>query len=748
MDQAGSKSGALPQVYSSIPALRASMFEPDELDAQRVALVRDRWHDQDTALIPRDRQIEENLRMLAGQHWTVWSDLLGRFIDISEFLGERDEIWRQRPTINVLLNWFTLTKARLTENPPVISFQPATGDRYDAELAEVQDTIFKSKWNEAGMLEVVDRWVAMLIPGGSAMLKSRIDPRLGPLVPFVGPATLPVMRPDGSQLVDAFGQPLHTEVEDCCFDKDGNPLTQAFADEHGIGYGEPEGAYAHTERKGGLVVDVLSPLEVRGSWGEQIPWHLKQWHIHRTFMSPEEVWALWGVEVQPDVGGDNTVGELQRVLLGSGFFGAANSRFGHAFGAEEVGKFVSVYEMWERPCSFPGMEETKQSAGGRLTVIAGNKCVRDGVRPARFRYGSPIRRVDFINVPGRPSGTSPQEMLNPVVRAGNHSVGQILTYGEHCANPRTFIHESTGIDESDWTDEPGAAYKVATIPGVEPVTFAKMPPLGEDVHRGQALLFTLFQDMGNLRGAQGAPETRDPSGEVIRELRENSDRPVASTARAMVTELARVGEDWMALFHETMDDEEIVAYAGEDQLVRTLTVRKDLFEQGSVNVVPDVESMLPESRGERQGRIRADWQAGAFGDPKSPEARSQYLELARFPHLGRENLPGGIHRVTAQRENARLLTGSAAADVPVLEVYDNAIHLMVHEGYMASPEFLKQTPEVQQQFWAHREAHKTAMQAMQAQQISQQVQTAAALQGAAQAAGIAPAPGAPAAAAA
>jgi hypothetical protein len=112
--------------------------------------------------------------------------------------------------------------------------------------------------------------------------------------------------------------------------------------------------------------------------------------------------------------------------------------------------------------------------------------------------------------------------------------------------------------------------------------------------------------------------------------------------------------------------------------------------------------MLPEGRGERQQQVYKMFLDGLFGDPLSPDARRKFWEMARFPHLGRAAKPGGIHTTTAEQENGKLLLGMPAVQVPVFEWYDDEAHLATHEFYMASPEFLKADPAVQDQFVLHR----------------------------------------------
>src|SRR4051812_33738948 len=184
---------------SDLPPLRPSPFAGDAYDAERVDYVLGLWHSQDNLLRNRDRQVEENIRMLHGQQWIVWSNLRGRYVNLAEHLTDDEKRWRHMPVLNRLLVWFVLTHARMTENPPVLTWQPGP-DRADALLAEVCDPLYKYIWRDTGMIEVLDRLFSWMIPGGRAYLKSRIDPFKGDPIPTRGPA---VMR-----LLDAAGQPI------------------------------------------------------------------------------------------------------------------------------------------------------------------------------------------------------------------------------------------------------------------------------------------------------------------------------------------------------------------------------------------------------------------------------------------------------------------------------------------------------------------------------------------------------------
>jgi hypothetical protein len=659
----------------------------------------DYWTGQDWALQHRDRQIEENIRMLAGQQWMIFSDLLNKWIDISEFLTDEERRWRQRPVINRLLFWYMLTHARMTENPPTVTFNPSTGDRMDAQLAEVMDTIFKTLWIDLDMLDKIDRLFSWVIPGGHGYLKSRVDANKGPLRTFQGPAEFE-------------GQ----VVQNAPFNEQGQALLGPGPNGQPQPTGEP-----FQMPEGMLDVQVLSPLEVRGQWGPQ-PFHDKRWVIHRSFLTPEEVWDTWSLDVPSDTFGEDAEGssELQRVLFGAGYFGAAANTPGIAgldHGAREG--LVTINEFWHIPTTgVPGMEQ------GRLLVATPNKVLFDGPRPAPFMSAAPIQYFDFVRLPGRPSGTSPQEMLNPIQRTYNRGVAQILEHRNLSTNPIAVVDETSGIEPEQLTNRPGLVFQVNRRSAVPALEYIQPPTLSDDVWRTQGMLQDEISFLGNLEGAEGTPPTRDASGELVKELRFNTDRFLGPTLRRAVLTMPRLVKDWMAWLPLIWDEEKIISYAGEDQVLRTVTVMPELFDQGNVNIAVDIESMLPEGRGERQNRIQRMYETGLFGIPGEPAAINRFYDLARFPHMTRAHRPGGIDAVTAEQENGRLVRGEPATSVAILEWYNHEIHLVTHEEFMKSPEYLRLEPRIQLEFMKHRQVHLAILQAQQAQALQAQLQQA------------------------
>jgi len=705
--------------HTFIP-IREHPRQPDDLDAKRIELVRGRWSAQDAAMVTRARQIEENVRMIAGRQWDVYSEVLGRFVDVTRYMTDDERRWRQRPVINYLQYWFMLTHARLTENPPIVTFQPSSADRIDAMLAEVMDTIYKTLWNSCGMLEVDDLVTRWIVAAGYGFVKSAVDYKRGPERELIGDAVLSLDSPDGS---------IERYIEHAPYDAQGNPLVTLTED--GEGYdilGEPA-----KEREGEICVNVLNPLECRGEWGNSIPWHKKRWHIHRSYLPPEVVYERWGVECEPDtyLDGGEDGGFLERLLASAGYYGAVT----HAPGSELGGSgmqsnnegYVCVDEMWEAPSG--NSPETDESPGGRLLIVTPSQVLHDSVRPFRCKYTSPIRYFEFVGIPGRPAGSSPVEMMIPIQKAINRGAAQILEHRNLMTNPKVLIDPASGLDEGDFSNAPGEGVIGGMREGQRMVDYLSPPPLSGDVWRTQKMLEEVLLTLGNIHGAEGTPPTPDASGELVKELRFNSDRFIAATARNKVVEYARLIEDWMAILPTIWTEEKIIAYAGDDSVVRTVTVLPEMWD-GKVNVIPDIESMLPEGRGERQQRALVLYERGLFGDPNSPEAKKVFLEIGRFPHLGRVYRPGGVNRITAEQNLGELVRGATWEDIPIYEWYDLNVHLAVTEEFMCTPEFKKLAPEIQTNLGTYREALRGAIVAkeLNQQRIAGQLQLAAGAQ--------------------
>lgn len=706
----------------------------DGYDGKRIELVRGGggWGGFDDLVRQQNRQIEENVRMLSGQQHSVFHPIFNRWLDVTEWMPQDEQRWRARVVINRLLPWFMVTHARATENTPIVTYVPGP-DLADADLAEMLDILGKTTWWEAGMEDVHDQLMGWVVAAGRGHTISRINPHKGQMRPWIGDDLVPMVDENEQAIGDDDGGQAHMPAQGVPFGPDGKPRAVVIRRSDGSHEvrqtGEP-----HMTPIGQIEVAVLSPIQVRGSWGPE-PWHRKRKHWIRSYHTPEEAYDMFGVELTPTIrsGQVSDIGELERLLYGTGFYNAVAGEWPGQTAKTNTDGFVEVTQLWEAPCNYPGMERTEESPGGRWLVVTPNKVIRDGVRPAAFPHTSPLNTFEFVRIPGRPGGTTPQEMLNPAQRLYNDGYGRIRDHVALSTNPKGVIDQSFGIKTGQFDNRPGVNYIGTRRPGVPAIEYVAPPRLGEDVYKFQEMLRGELDDLGFMIGASdpGAP---GESGEKLKEARFNTDRYMGPTMRRAASEYGRMFETWMAFYPTIMDMQTVIAYTGDDNIARSITVFPEMFKEGKVNVRADVESMLPEGRGEKQDKVMMLYDKGMFGLPGSPEALKKFWEAIQMPHLGRVGKPGGVDRVTAEHENGELLLGGDPTHIPVYEWYDDLVHLMVHENYMKSPEF-RDLPKkrgqegqmIQDAFTLHRQAHMLNMQKKMATQVAQQAATQAAL---------------------
>lgn len=678
------------------PPIKDSPTAPDDgFDSDRIRLVRaDRWEPQTAALIAFHRTVEDNIRMLAGRQWDVWSELLGSYVDVTQFMTDEEKRWRQRPVVNLLQYWFMLTHARLTESPPAVTFQPATSDRLDQQLADSLAPIFKTLWAETGMDETFVRATAWLIAAGEVYVESQVDFTKGDIRSLSAPAVLSMDGPDGQAIERQTQGPVP-------YDAQGNP--QASLTQDGSGYDVNDGAQPHEDYEGGICPRVRSPLEVRSEWGADTAWEDRRWIITRSYMTPQEIFDKYGVATQSDadVAMDASTVFLQRLLFSSGYFGSVSNRPGSNITSPGFGDqhYVAVDTMWEKPSPFS--PATDESPGGRLLVVTGSKVLHDSVRPFRTKAAGPIRRAQFIQQPGRGGfGSTPLEQMTPIQKTYNRGWAQILEHRNLCTNPILICDTDSGVAEQR-TNAPGSTIEVdmsKPVGAQGPVYYLAPPPLSNDVWKVQAMLLDIIMRLGSIAGAEGSPQTDDPSGELVSQLRFNSDRPVAIAARSMAHLITGVADDWVAILPTIWTDQKTISYIGDDEVFRTITLTADLWD-GDIRVRPDLENARLETPESKQQRALSLFTAGVFGPPGEPSATAGFAAYAKT--AGLDTLVGADRGVDA--DMIRQLMSNLAQGMPVQEVtfeewYDYGVWLKILREHLASPEYLKYDPPVKQSF--------------------------------------------------
>jgi hypothetical protein len=693
--------------------LRPQPGTADGQDTERAELVLQRWHGQDAAYIGYAKTVEEHVRMLSGRQWDVWSPMLGRFVDVLQWMNEDEKRWRQRPVMDFLGYWYQLTLSKATENQAVITFLPSTADRLDAMLAGVCDPIMKTVY-DAGEYDVREaRAAAWAIVAGEAYLMTRVDFTGGAPRQVIAPAVLTLERPDGTSI---------ERIADAVpYDQEGNPLAQLVEDPDNPGeYGYDVTGEPYQDKEGDFEFDALCPLEVRAQWGSHIPWKKKAWVIHRWFLTPAEIERRWGVQCDADhypEADDSGPGYLERMLFGTGYFGASMQNMAAQQADTSANKregYVCGYTMWERPDpQHTPADREQHRAGGRLLIVtASKKVLWDSERPALFEAAGPIRKIGFVDIPGRPLSSTPLEKMVPLQKRLNRIEAQIAEHTNLCTNPVLLVHELAGIDDDEWVARPGTVITHGFMGQGQPALWLVPPPLSSDVWRHKADVREQLFTIGAMQGNQSAPPTADSSGELVEQLRFNADRPLSPLTHSIARARADVAEDVLALLPTVWTEEKVIAYAGKDNVVRTVTVLPEMFD-GRVQVRPSLDSAAAESRTQRQQRVKELYALGVWGQPGSPQANAMLLDQLNYPNMERSARPGGVDRVMGETNVGRLVRRDPAAAIPLFDWYDFSVHLGVLDDFLKSPEYVELDEAVQHECVAYRELLQGAQMAQQ-----------------------------------
>jgi hypothetical protein len=691
---------------SLIVPIRPDPERPDSRDAERVDMVMRRWNAQNNAYLGFSKTVEENIRMLSGRQWDRWSNLYGRFVDVLQYMSEDERRYRQRPVMDYLGYWYVLTLSKLVENRAVIGFQPATSDRVDALLAEVMDPIWKTLWYDMQMDERRMKMAGWLLVAGEGYYVTRADFSQGPKRQLIAPAQLSLDRPGL--------EPIVRDVEAVPYDQKGRPLAKLRPDPDADGeYSYDVTGDPYEDLEGVPRVDVYCPLQVRAQWGQQIAWRDKTWIATETFLTPDQVKLQTGVDCDPDayMGDDDagSPGYLERMMFGSGYFGSVSDQGnGAASSSSQEAKnaegFVRVVTMWEKPIKGISDPTEELRAGGRMILVAPGqkKVLWDSMRPFKTVCAGPIRRATYLDIPGRPTGSTPLEKMVPLQRRLNRIEAHIAQHTNLCSDPIMLVHESVEIDEDEFVARPGLVLTHGFNGTGQPVYYVAPPALSNDVWKHKADVKEQLFVIGSIIGNQSQAPTADASGELVEQLRVNADRPLTPATQSMAQAEADVAEDVLAILPTIYTEEKLIAVAGEDNVVRTVKVLPDMLE-AQINVRPNLESAAAESKDKRRARLIQLYQLGAFGnvtDPSTqPKAVKMLLELINFPDLTRAARPGGVDRIMGEHMVGRLIRGDQAAEIPLLKVYDYDVLIDVVQNEMKAPEYVENTDVlIQEQF--------------------------------------------------
>jgi hypothetical protein len=333
-----------------------------------------------------------------------------------------------------------------------------------------------------------------------------------------------------------------------------------------------------------------------------------------------------------------------------------------------------------------------------LLIVCGDVVLHDSARPYRTKAAGPIRRAQFIQLPGRGGmGSTPCEQLSPIQKTYNRGWGQLLEHRNLSTNPILIVDANAGIEE-EFSNLPGSKIAADFTQNAQPAYYLNPPTLSADVWKIQTMLLETIMRLGSIAGAEGAPQTDDPSGELVSQLRFNSDRPVSVAARSMAHLITGVAEDWVAILPTIWTQEKTLQYSGEDKIFQTITIEPEMWD-GDINVRPDLENARLEAPEAKLQRAMGMYTGLAFGPPGTPDAMARLAAYAKSAGLDALTMDtGGVDADMARHLMSQIAQGQPLDPSMFKEWYDYGVWSKTLREHLASPEFLKYDPNIQMQF--------------------------------------------------
>jgi len=676
------------------------------------------WKDWLDAYRPWWRQIEDNVRMLSGRQWDMYIQGLNDFVDLSSYFAVDDERWRKYPVFNWVAHYYKLTLSKLTENPPGIGYLPRNPDERSARLAQVMEPIFKSAWITMDMPEMIFDLYGWVIAGARGITKLVWNPDLGPADDYVGEAAITLLTGDGFQR-RVLSQAPYVQVPErddflpyilnpVAKDEQGSPISDPETGEpvflpvedaeEGIKFGEPQ-----RSRLGDLECQVICPAAVITPHGPT-PFHRKPWYAHSYPMHVDEIQGRWGVEVEPE---QLTFDEVMELKLQYGTHFGMPGKGSQGFGLSKISDvslrdMAMVRELWMRD-----VPDHPILSRGRLIIGTADHVLYDEINPywvegSQQEAVMPFEAFDLVKFPFRQEGHSDIEIIAPINRAINRRLGGAMDSVDFNEQPTRLVKRQAQIDENpDEYNKPGAKVEYTDTNGRAPMEILA----AADLPRGSIDLANLLQNWMQMLasqplGSEGLPVTTDPSGELQREVRFDTDRVWGATLRKHGYAWSRFALKVGGIYGACLSDERMLALSGIDNGWDFVAVHPEMF-QGTVHAYPLPESMVLETRQEKQNRLLAF--AAAF--PEVP--REIFIDLMGYPDLARLARPGGPAWAMAERENLEMLLG---AFPPVLPEHDHPAHILSHRRRQQSVEYRNAPPQVQAAMRAHLQLHELLQQ--------------------------------------
>lgn len=442
-------------------------------------------------------------------------------------------------------------------------------------------------------------------------------------------------------------------------------------------------------REGGVRIIAVPPFEIYPYALSEESLEAQPSIIHARAVSAEDIYAAYGVKL---AGRD-----IDEFSL-SPYSAAAHARASAAPVRAVRHGYEIVIERYERP--------TVANPDGRLTVVAGDVLLYDGVLPyINGDDGSrsyPFVRQTCLSLAGGFFGGSIVDRLIPVQRAYNavknrkHEFLNRISMG-------TIAVEDGSVD-TDALEEDGLmpgkiiVYRQGGNPP-EMLSLGSVPAEFSEEEDRLIDEFSRVSGVGDItQNSKGFTSVTSATG--LQLIIEQDDARLNVSYEQIKRALKRIGKHILRLYRQFAADGRLMRYAGENDYLSLF-----YFKSGDItsdDVVLESDSDINLTPAQRRTVVYEMLDRGLLSDENgkvSASVKNKILETLGYKSFGGGRDLARLHRVRCGEENLQLKSG----EVKVKSYDDHEVHITEHTAFLLTE---KLTPEQEARFTAHLAEHK------------------------------------------
>lgn len=404
--------------------------------------------------------------------------------------------------------------------------------------------------------------------------------------------------------------------------------------------------------------------------------------IHSQFMDVEQVYDIWGNEVQPEA--VEKADMLRTQLL-------------REMGSAPVVEGVTVNELWYRPC--------RRHPKGIYAVWTGREVL---IPPTDFPYAHgrlPFTQLGQIKRPGSIYYASAVKYLRSPQMELNKYHAQKIINRELMANAKWWIPSDLELEQPP-NSAPGQILTGNSQGGqLRPELIQGMP--FPDNQEGAWLVDEMMNVVGLHEVSQGQVPGRVEAAKAIELLKESDTSRQATLLDTIKLAISEGFWQILMLAKQYVSEEQIVQTYSREGVPEVHRFKAKELKPG-MRVRVSMTTGLSRSRAARQEQLMRYWEVGIIRDP---EVLAELLEVP-VPTL----VPARAYDIRlARNENYAIVQdpdkaaggeGEEGTAITPNSWDDHEIHIREHNNFRKTQEFFQLPTPVKQKFEYHVEQHE------------------------------------------